>query len=224
MSAPGPYFGARVTRNEDARLLTGRALFVDDVHLPGMLHVAFLRADEAHARLLRVDIERARARPGVVAVFTAADLGELWRPGPLLVPPPPIAGIVFHERTQVPLVRDTIRHAGEPLAMVVAESRYLAEDALEDILVDVEPLQAVADLEAALLPGAPLVHEQFGTNLAAHVHQSKGDYASAKAAAALVSRLGGLGVSSDQLLDGRLNRFNLGQQSLGIEALRRQVF
>jgi len=182
----GSYMGRRVLRLEDARLLTGRALFVDDVELPGMLHVAFLRSDDAHGHFRSIDVAAAKERVGVVAVYTAADLGDYWQPGPLLVPPPPVPGLVFNAATQVPLARDKIRHCGEPLAMVVAESRYLAEDALEDILVDVDPLPAVADLEAALLPGAPLVHEQFGTNLAAHVHQSKGDYASAKAAAALV--------------------------------------
>ena len=182
----GSYMGRRVLRLEDARLLTGRALFVDDVELPGMLHVAFLRSDDAHGHIRSIDVAAAKERVGVVAVYTAADLGDYWQPGPLLVPPPPVPGLVFNAATQVPLARDKIRHCGEPLAMVVAESRYLAEDALEDILVDVDPLPAVADLEAALLPGAPLVHEQFGTNLAAHVHQSKGDYASAKAAAALV--------------------------------------
>ncbi len=178
--------GQRVLRLEDARLLTGRALFVDDVELPGMLHVAFLRSDDAHGLIRSIDASAARERAGVLAVYTAADLGDYWRPGPLLVPPPPVPGLIFNAATQVPLARDKIRHCGEPLAMVVAESRYLAEDALEDILVDVEPLPAVADLEAALLPDAPLVHEQFGSNLAAQVHQRKGDYASAKAAAALV--------------------------------------
>lgn len=178
------YFGARVRRNEDPALLTGRARFVDDVELPGMLHAAFLRSDYAHARLLSVDVAAARARSGVVAAYTAHDLGAYWRPGPLLVPPPPIEGLVFHEATQVPLARDKVRHAGEPLAVVVAESRYLAEDALEDIRVELDPLEAVVDLEAALAPGAPLVHEELGTNLAAHAVQIKGDYAAARAGAA----------------------------------------
>ena len=77
------------------------------------------------------------------------DLGDYWAPGPLLVPPPPIAGITFNERTQVPLAKDKVRHVGEPLAVVLAESRYLAEDALADIVVDIEPLPAVVDLEKA---------------------------------------------------------------------------
>ena len=172
--------GQRVLRNEDARLLTGRAMFVDDVQLPGMLHAAFLRSDHAHARLRNVDASRALRRPGVVAVYTANDLGDYWKPGPLLVSPPPIKDLVFREATQVPLVRDKVRHLGEPIAMVVAESRYIAEDAVGDIVVDLEALPAVTDLEAALQSGAPRIHEQFDSNLAAHVIQSKGDYAKAR--------------------------------------------
>jgi len=177
---PRRQIGERVRRNEDARLLTGRALFVDDVRLEGMLHVAFLRSQHAHARLVRVDATAARSRPGVVAVYTAADLGDYWRPGPLLVPPPPIAGLVFNACTQVPLARDMLRHVGEPIVMVVAESRYLAEDALDDIAVDAEPLPAVVDLENALHEGAPRVHEHLPSNVAAHAIQRKGDYAEAK--------------------------------------------
>ena len=179
-------FGARVLRNEDARLLTGRAQFVDDVRLDGMLHVAFSRSEYAHARLLSVDASAARARDGVVAVYTAGDLGDYWRPGPLLVPPPPVAGLVFNQATQGPLARDKVRHVGEPIAMVVATSRYVAEDAVDDILVDADPLEAVVDIERALEPGAPVIHETIGSNLAAHVVQRKGDYARARDAAALV--------------------------------------
>ena len=163
-------------RNEDPRLLTGQALFTDDVHLEGMLHAAFLRSPYAHARLRRVEVGRARARPGIIAVYTAADLGDYWKPGPLLVSPPPIERLVFHERTQVPLARDKVRHAGEVIAIVIAESRYLAEDALADIEVDYEPLPAVVDLELALADGSPLVHDDLASNLAAHVIQELGNY------------------------------------------------
>ena len=178
--------GARLPRNEDARLLTGRAQFVDDVRLNGMLHVAFRRSEYAHARLNGVDVSAARARDGVAAVYTASDLGDYWKPGPLLVSPPPIAGLVFHPVTQVPLARDKVRHVGEPIAMVVATSRYLAEDAAEDIVVDAEPLEAVVDLERALAHDAPIIHEAIGSNLAAHAVQRKGDYLEAKGQAALV--------------------------------------
>lgn len=179
-------FGAPVERLEDARLLCGDARFVDDVTRPGMLHAAFLRSPYAHARLRGIELEAARQRSGVVGVFAARDLGDFWQHGPLLVPPPPIAGTVFHPRTQVPLVRDKVRHAGEPLAVVVAESRYLAEDALADIVYDLEPLAAAVELEAALAPSAPRVHDDLESNLAAEVRQSKGAYAAARARAALV--------------------------------------
>jgi carbon-monoxide dehydrogenase large subunit len=176
--------GARVKRNEDPRLLTGNALFFDDVALPDMLHVAFLRSQHAHARIVGIDSRRALAMPGVVAVFAAADLGDYWKPGPLLVPPPPVPGAVFHRRTQVPLAKDKVRHVGEPICAVVATSRYLAEDALAEIDVEFEFLDAVSgELEAALAPGAPLVHDDLASNLAAHVVQSRGDWAAAKAAA-----------------------------------------
>ena len=180
------YFGKPIKRNEDPRLLTGQALFVDDVHLPDMLHVAFVRSDLAHARIRRIDTAAARERPGVVAVYTAEDLGDYWRPGPLLVPPPPVKDIVFHHRTQVPLAKDKVRHAGEAVAMVVAESRYIAEDAAEEIFVEYEPLPGVVDLEEALQPDAPRVHEDLESNLAAHVIQEKGSYATAREQADVV--------------------------------------
>ncbi|MBF8255923.1 MAG: putative carbon monoxide dehydrogenase large chain, partial [Anaerolineales bacterium] len=180
--------GKPLRRNEDPRLLTGQALFTDDVHLAGMVEAAFLRSPYAHARIKRIDASRARARPGVVAVFTADDLGAYWKPGPLLVSPPPIERLVFHERTQVPLARDKVRHAGEPLAVVIAESRYLAEDALADIDVDYEPLPAVVDLEKALRPESARVHDDLDSNLAAHVVQTRGNYQSAKRGADLVLR------------------------------------
>jgi len=180
------YFGQPMLRREDPRLLTGRALFVDDVHLPGMLHVSFLRSDFAHARLGELDLSGVLERPGVVAVYTAESLGDYWQPGPLLVPPPPIPGVEFYERTQVPLAKGKVRHTGEPIAVVVAESRYLAEDAVADLFADLEPLDVVGDLEAALEPGAPKVHDDLESNLAARALQTKGDYAAAKARADLV--------------------------------------
>jgi carbon-monoxide dehydrogenase large subunit len=176
-------FGAPITRNEDARLLSGQALFVDDVELPGMLHAAFLRSNVAHARIRSIDVAAARARAGVVAVYTAADLGTYWAPGPLLVPPPPIAGITFNQRTQVPLAKDKVRHVGEPLAVVLADSRYVAEDALADIGVELDPLPAVIDLEKALDDSSARVHEDVRGNVAAHVRQSRGNYAAARSRA-----------------------------------------
>ena len=182
------YFGAPIRRNEDRRLLTGRALFVDDVEFPNLLHAAFLRSAVAHGRIRGIDIAAARARPGVVAVYTAADLGAYWQPGPLLVPPPPIAGITFHQRTQVPLARDKVRHVGEPLAIVIAHSRHVAEDALADIAVDIEPLPAVVDLEKAVGASSASVHDDVRQNIAAQVRQTKGNYAAALAQAEHVVR------------------------------------
>lgn len=182
------YFGAPIKRNEDRRLLTGMALFVDDVELPGMLHAALLRSPIAHARIRNIDTSAALRRAGVIAVFTADDLGDYWRPGPLLVPPPPIAGISFNERTQVPLAKEKVRHVGEPVALVIAESRYLAEDALDDIVLNLDPLPSVVDLEKALVDEAALVHDDVGSNIAAHVRQTKGDYAHAVANAEHIIR------------------------------------
>lgn len=180
------FFGERIRRNEDPRLLIGQALFVDDVHLPDMGHVAFVRSPYAHARLGEIDVSEALAREGVHAVYTADDLGDYWQHGPLLVAPPPIDGIVFHERTQVPLARGKVRHVGEIVAMVVADSRYIAEDAAAEVMVDYEPLPAVVDLEKALQAGAPLVHDDVPQNVGAHVVQTKGDYERARARAAHV--------------------------------------
>ncbi len=181
------FIGKRIVRNEDPQLLTGQAQFVDDVEIPGMLHAAFLRSDYAHARLLSIDVSKARQRPGVIAVFTAEDMGDDWQPGPPLVSPPPTAkDVVFYSRRQVPLVKDKVRHAGEAIAVVIAESRYIAEDAVEDIAVDLEPLEAVVDLEKAMEAGSPLVHDDLESNLAAHLFQNKGDYEEAKGKADLV--------------------------------------
>jgi aerobic carbon-monoxide dehydrogenase large subunit len=184
---PGKYLGQRLKRNEDPRLLTGQALFVDDVHLPGMLHASFVRCDYAHANILNIDTSVAKAHPGVVAVYTAEDMGKIWKPSPLNVPPPSgIPGVVFNQRTQVPMAKDRVRHQGEAVAMVIAESRYIAEDAAADVIVDYEPLDVIVDLEKSLEPGAPLLYEELGTNLASFVHQENGNYAEAAAQADVV--------------------------------------
>jgi len=186
MSTERRWIGKRVPRAEDARLLTGRAPFVDDIEPAGTLHVAFVRSDLPHARVGAIDVTAAQDHPGVAAVYTAKDLGDLCCPGPVLVPPPPIEGAIFHARTSLPLARDFVRHQGEPIAMVVAKDRYVAEDAAALVSTDLEPLDAVADLASALEPDAPLVHPDLGSNLAAHVRQTKGDYKAAKAEAAAV--------------------------------------
>lgn len=180
------YFGQPIKRNEDPRLLTGQALFTDDVHMPGMLHVAFVRSDYAHGDIRSIDTTAAREVPGVVAVYTAEDLGDYWQPGPLLVPPPPIPDLVFHQRTQVPLAKERVRHVGEPIVAVVAESRYIAEDAAEQVVVMIDPLPAVVDIETALAPETPVIHDGLDQNLNAHTIQRKGDYEVARQQAAVV--------------------------------------
>jgi len=177
----GKYFGQRETRLEDPQLLTGKAQFIDDIEIPGMLHAAFMRSDYAHARIKNIDVSAALKRPGVVAVYTAKDFGDYWKPGPLQVPPPTaIKGSQFNARTLVPIAKDKVRFSGEPIAIVIAESRYIAEDAFDDIIFDVEPLPAVVDLEKAWNDTSVLVHEDLPSNMAALVKQEAGNYEEAK--------------------------------------------
>ena len=180
------YFGERIKRNEDPRLLTGRALFVDDVNLPGMAHITFVRSPYAHARIKSIETSAAKELPGVVAVYTAADLGSYWRTGILNVGVPPVRGATFNERLHPILAKDKVRHVGEPVACVVAESRYIAEDAANRVVVDYESLPVHIDPRKALELGAALIHEDLKDNVAAHVVQQKGNYEKAKAQADLV--------------------------------------
>jgi aerobic carbon-monoxide dehydrogenase large subunit len=173
------YLGARVTRNEDPQLLMGRGRYVDDVRLPRMAHAAVLRSPHAHARIRAIDTRRARSAPGVLAVYTHADLGPLGSPLPKLIPHPALV----HHKTQYALAPDTVRYAGEPVAFVVAESRYAAEDAGDLIDVAYEPIPVAATLEEAVAPGAPLVHEDMASNVCAHYTQRVGDVDRAFAAA-----------------------------------------
>ncbi len=176
--------GARIPRNEDPRLLRGHGCFVDDVNPAGGLHGAVLRSPHAHARIVSIDTSRARALRGVELVLTAADLGEVNQPTPLLIPHPHLT----YPRTPRPLAADEVRFVGEPVAFVVACDRYVAEDALAAIDVTWEPLPVVASVEAALAEGAPLVHADVPGNRAARMVQQVGDPAGALASAARVLR------------------------------------
>jgi len=180
------YFGKRIKRNEDPRLLTGQALFVDDVNLPGMLHAAYYRSPYAHARIKSIDVSKAKEREGIAAVYTAEDLGDYWRTGVLNVTPPPIERAIFHERLHPILAKDKIRQVGEPIVCVIAENRYIAEDAVHDIVVDFEPLPVNIDPQISLEEGASLVHDDLKDNMAAHVVQQKGDYEKAAAEADVI--------------------------------------
>ncbi|CAN5621002.1 molybdopterin-dependent oxidoreductase [soil metagenome] len=155
------YMGSSVPRKEDPLLLTGRGNFTDDIKLPGMLHMVVLRSPLAHARITNVDVSAALEQPGVVAAFTGEELAEEWVVG---IP----TGWPVTEDIKTPdhwpLARDEVNHMGEAVAVVVATDRYKAQDALEHIDVDYEPLKVVVDVEAALEEDSPLAHEEFGTN------------------------------------------------------------
>jgi carbon-monoxide dehydrogenase large subunit len=176
--------GSRVPRNEDPRLLRGLGCFVDDVNPAGVLHAASLRSPHAHARIISIDTARARHLPGVHLVLTAKDLGEQNQPGPLLIPHPALT----QPRTQRPLAAGEVRFVGETVAFVVADSRYLAEDAAGLIEVAYEPLPAVTDLETALAEGAARVHADVPANRAARFPQTAGDLDSAFRRAAHIFR------------------------------------
>jgi carbon-monoxide dehydrogenase large subunit len=161
--------GTSVRRVEDRRLLTGRGRFVDDVRLPGMLHAAFVRSPHAHARLLGVDTSEALAVPGVQAVLTDADLRAL---------------VADLDPTQMPnlvapahpaLAREKVRFVGEPVAVVIAESRYLAEDAAAVVEVLYDPLAPVVDMDDAIHDGAPQLFDEIGTNVVHRSHHAYGD-------------------------------------------------
>jgi len=163
----GRFVGQSVIRREDPRLLTGHGRYVDDVVVPGMLHAAFVRSDLARGRITRLDVDAARSHPGVHAVLTAADLnagsGSL-QPTMFQADPPmsPCAPVRL-------LAEDDVRFVGDPIAIVVAVSRYVAEDACELVEVDVEALTPLVDPEVAAIDTENLVHPELGSNVAMSV-------------------------------------------------------
>ncbi len=160
-----------VRRREDPRLITGTGEFVDDLRVPGCLHAAMLRTPHAHARIRSIDGAAARRAPGVVGVFVASDLGAVGEPMPIYAPHPALP-VPCKIR---PLAADRVRFVGEPVAVVIADDVYRAHDALDLIRVEYEPLPAVVDVEAALAPGAPILHEEIGSNVVAEWRQRVGD-------------------------------------------------
>src|SRR6266481_7174299 len=155
--------GTPVKRREDPRLITGQATYVDDIKLLGMLHMAVLRSPYGHARIKSIDTEAARNHPGVVAVYTAEDVkgvvGNVAVAAPLGLME---KGMGIHG----PLAEGKVRFYGDPVAVVIADDRYTARDARDLIEVDYEPLPAAIDVEKAMQPDAPLLYEEFGTNVA----------------------------------------------------------
>src|SRR5919198_3246358 len=161
------WIGRSVKRVEDARLLTGRGAFLDD-HPPvaNACHAAIVRSPHAHARILGFDVAAARSMPGVVGVVTGADVAQRTRAFSVGVTAP------VHYYCAA---TDKARFVGEPVAVVVARDRYLAEDAAERVVVEYEPLPTVIDPERALEPDAPVLHEAVGANLAGYRRLVYGD-------------------------------------------------
>ena len=173
MVAQSDLIGRRMPRVEDEPLLRGQGRFVDDLNIPGALHAAFLRSGVAHARLKSIDADAARALPGVVAVLTFADLRPLLTSD--RIPQALPAGAIKFDVDPYALAKDEVSYVGEPIAMVVAESRRVAEDALALIALDLEALPAVLDPVDGLAPGAPKARLDCPDNLVARQSIDYGD-------------------------------------------------
>lgn len=177
----GTWVGKSVPRREDAEILAGRAEYIADIKLPGMLEAAFLRSPVAHARIVSIDVSKALALPGVLDVMVGADISDDVKPLPLMIT------YQNHRDTPTfPLAREVVRYAGEPVAVVAAINRYIAEDALDLIVVDYEELPVVASVEASLATDAPRLYDGWLDNVAAKVSAEIGDVDSAMASADIV--------------------------------------
>jgi len=179
-----PYIGRSLLRREDRRLLTGQGQFVADIVLPRMAHAVLVRSPLAHARIRSVNLSRALAAPGVLTALNGADLLQLLPPLPegQISLPRKWQNVVQHKflsPSEPLLAHDKVRHVGEAIAIIVAETRYQAEDAAELVALDLEELPAVVDPEAALKPGTPIIHERYGTNLIGEFAIERGDVAGA---------------------------------------------
>ena len=165
-------FSSGIRRREDPRLISGRATYTDDITLPGTVYAAILRSPHAHARIRRVNTSRAARAEGVVAVYTGADLEGVIGPIPCawMIPNSDIKGVAHPA-----IARDVVRYVGDAVAVVVAESRHQAQDALELIEVDYEPLTPVIDPQQALQEGAPQLHGDAPNNQAFHWVAAGGD-------------------------------------------------
>ncbi|MDQ3861475.1 MAG: xanthine dehydrogenase family protein molybdopterin-binding subunit [Actinomycetota bacterium] len=203
--APERYVGGGVPRKEDPALVTGEAHWTDNIKIPGMLHMAILRSPFAHAKITHLDVSGALEQPGVVAAFTGEDLAGEWGPGPggeaeqgpgydvteeseesqiaskfsFCVWPVTEGALPVTEELKTPnhwpVARDEVNFMGDAVAVVVATDRYRAQDALEFIDVDYEPLEPVVDMESALREGSPLVHDELGTNVCYSLGLANGD-------------------------------------------------
>jgi carbon-monoxide dehydrogenase large subunit len=182
IAKPQTLFGKRVRRQEDPRLITGTAYYLDDLKVPGMHHACVVRSPHGAAKIKSVDTRAALATPGVAAVFTSADIQHLG-PVPCAASLPGLR-VPRHQL----LAQDRVYYVGHPVAVVVATDRYVARDAADLVEVDYEPLPAVTDPEKAIAPGAPAVHPEWPDNVAFTFHQEGGDTAEAFRQADLVIR------------------------------------
>src|ERR1700680_244060 len=174
--------GQRPLRIEDAALLTGRGRFVDDIRVPDLLHAAFLRSHFAHARLTRLNVSKARNLPGIRAVFTYGDLRPFLTCDRIPLALPSVA--IRFDVDPVVLAHDELTYVGEPIALIIAETRALAEDAIKLIEIDAIPLTPVTDPVAGLKPGSPRARLDCPDNLVAQHVLSYGDIDAAFADAA----------------------------------------
>ena len=158
-TAPTTYIGTRTPRKEDPKLITGRGIFTDDVTLPGTVYVSLVRSPHAHARIRRIDADAARKVPGVVSIVTGKD-AEATGVLPVFITVPGLNGT-----KHMPLATDKARYAGDAIAAVIADTRQAAKRAADLVTVDYEPLPVIVDATKALEPGAPILHEELGTNL-----------------------------------------------------------
>jgi carbon-monoxide dehydrogenase large subunit len=165
--------GRGVKRLEDPQLITGADPYVNDVRLEGALHLAFVRSLHAHAVLKRIDTTAAKKIPGVVAVLTGADINA--EVGVIHTPIPPEMFASMNRQGYTMLAEGRVRHVGEPVAVIAAETAQAAVDGAEAVVVDYEPLPAVVDAEAALRTGAPLLYPETGSNLGVSFKGEKGD-------------------------------------------------
>src|SRR5947209_12087915 len=164
--------GSPIKRREDPRLITGQATYVDDIKLPGMLHMVVLRSPYGHARINSINTDAARKHPGVKAVYTAEDIKGVVGNIAVAVP---LGEIANGMGVRGPLAEGKVRFYGDPVAVVLAEDVYTAQDARDLIEIDYEPLPAAVDVEKAMQPGAPLLYEEFGTNVAFGMHPPTDD-------------------------------------------------
>ena len=165
--------GRGVKRLEDPKLISGSDPYVNDVRLQGALHLAFVRSPHAHAILKRIDTSAARKIPGVVAVLTGADINA--EVGVIHTPIPPEMFASMNKQGYSMLAEGRVRHVGEPVAVVAAETAAAAVDGAETVVVDYEPLPVVVNPEAALAKGAPLLYPETGSNLGVYFKGEKGD-------------------------------------------------